>query len=356
MNKTINTFINYFLIGLICLYIILFFIPLKIEAGNLKIAESISDGPNFVISPGGTLVGWGVNDYRLVGNGKLLFYPYIARKTILRDVVDFDITGEGAMAVDKHGRLWGWGRYMSPEPVKKTFLSRPIKIMDDVIAVELEQFYAAVIKTDGSLWIWGAKDGHTSISGIKKILSDVKSIYTSSYNLFAIQDNNDLYGCSYTDGIVVRQPTFIASGIKDIRYAGLNEYSILTMDGEVFLYNDDGYEKREFAAAETNYKPIAENVKALCDGGLIKNDDSYLTWEKAENGEPVLIQQPKNISYIAGPDIVITRDGKIYAEPIFDKLPIIPQSMNTVSPVLRNLFLFGVLIKKAINIYYKFNA
>ena len=70
MNKTINTFINYFLIGLICLHIILFFIPLKIEAGNLKIAESISDGPNFVISPGGTLVGWGVNDYRLVGNGK----------------------------------------------------------------------------------------------------------------------------------------------------------------------------------------------------------------------------------------------------------------------------------------------
>ena len=81
MNKRINTYINYFLIGLICIHIILFFIPLKIEPGNLAIAQSIVGGPNFVVSPGGTLVGWGVNEYRLVGNGKLFFYPYYSSKT-----------------------------------------------------------------------------------------------------------------------------------------------------------------------------------------------------------------------------------------------------------------------------------
>lgn len=353
MEKRFNTWANYLLIGIVCLHIILFFISLKVERGELKIVESNGKGETyFVVSPNGTLVGWGWNDYHLVANGHFLFYPYFARKTILRNVVDVDIGYRSAMAVDKNGTLWGWGSFPTPRVVKKPVLNRPIKIMDDVIEIELEFSFAASLKTDGSLWIWSEKIGISRAPEPKKIMDNVNSIYASSYNLFAIQNNNDLYACSYSNGDIVRSPVLITTGIKAVSGGFQNKYQLLTTDGKVFLYSDDGYENKVFTAANTPYITVADNVRTLCDGGLIKNDDSYWCWQKSESGEMVLIKQRENVAYAIGSVIIITTDGKMYAEAIIDKWPTIPQSMRTVSPILRNLFLSVLLTKLIVNKYF----
>lgn len=322
----------------------------------------------FVISPNGTLVGWGGNDYRLVAKGYLYFYPYFARKTILRDVVDIDIGWRSAMAVDKNGSLWGWGAYPSPLQEKDTLLSQlnrhPEKIMEDILAVELNIFTAIVIKTDGSLWTWSSKRGEEAHNGPTMIMQNVKSIYSSSENSFAIQNNNDLYAFTFSFGDMVRNPTLIASGIKDISIVFPNIYQFLTTEGEVFLYHIEpfyydeptGYSNNHFEVVKISQDAAVDNVRNLCGRGLIKNDDSYWRWEKDEMGEPVLIKQRENVAYIGGTYgetvITITRNGKMYAEPMFDNLPMIPQSMRTVSPTLRNLFLMIAFIKIIVNKYY----
>lgn len=318
----------------------------------------------FVISPNGTLVGWGFNDYRLVANGNLYFYPYFARKTILKDIVDIDIGWHGAMAVDKNGTLWGWGSYPSPQPKKGPLLNRPVKVMEGILAVELDIFNVVVIKTDGNLWTWSSIRGDDAYEGPTMIMQSVKSIYSDSENFFAIKDNNDLYAFTFSFGNIVRDPTLIASGIKDISFGLPNISQFLTTEGEVFLYHIDpfyydeptGYSNNDFEVVKISQDAAVDNVRTLCNRGLIKNDDSYWHWEQDEMGEPVLIKQNENVAYIGGVNhetaITITRNGKMYAEPMFDNLPMIPQSMRTVSPTLRNLFLMVIFIKIIVNKYY----
>lgn len=366
MKKKFNTWTNYFLIGIACLHVILFFIPIDIKPGEFKMMAVTSGkrDTNFVISPSGTLVGWGFNDYRLVANGNLYYYPYFARKTILKDVVDIDIGSHCAMAVDKNGTLWGWGSYPSLQSKKRPLLNRPVKVMEDILAVELDIFNVVVIKTDGSLWTWSSIRGDEGYKGPTMIMQNVKSIYSDSENFFAIQDNNDLYAFTFSFGDIVRDPTLIASGIKDITVGPQNTYQFLTTEGEVFLYHIEpfyydeptGYSNNYFEVVKISQDAAVDNVQTLCHRGLIKYDDSYWRWEQDETREPVLIKQNENVAYVGvtyGETVItITRNGKMYAEPMFDNLPIIPQSMRTVSPTLRNLFLIVAFIKIIMNKYY----
>lgn len=356
MKKRFNVLTNYLLIGIACLHIILYLTPLNVEPRELKTVESNGKGETyFVVSPNGTLVGWGWNDYHLIANGHFLFYPYFARKTILRNVVDVDIGYHSAMAVDKNGTLWAWGSFPTLRAVKRPVLNRPIKIMEDVIEIELEFSFSASLKTDGSLWIWGEKIGTTRSPEPKKIMDNVNSIYATSHNLYTIQNNNDLYACSYSNGDIVRPPVLIATGIKAVSRGFQNKYQILTTDGKVFLYSDDGNENKAFKAVNTPYITVVDNVRTLCDDGLIKNDDSYWRWQESEDGQMVLIKQRENVAYAIGSVIIITTNGKMYAEAIIDKWPTIPQSMRTISPILRNLFLLVLLTKLIVNKYLKNN-
>jgi hypothetical protein len=357
LKKRFNAWSNYFLIGIACLHITLFFIPLKIDPGELKMVESNGKGETyFVISPNGTLVGWGGNDYRLVANGYLLIYPYFARKTILRNVIDVEIGYHCAMAVDKNRTLWGWGSYPLRLLKKQPTLNNPTKIMEDVVAVEVENYYAAVVKTDGSLWVWGETQRDARVPVPEKIMDNVKSIYTFGGNTFAIKSNNELYAFTYSVDGMVRYPTLIATGISAVSAGFQNKYQFLTIDEKVFLYSDDGYDDKIFSVANIQQDVIADNVRALCYGGIIKTDNSYWRWEAKEDGESVLVKRNENVAYAEatanGTVIVVTIDGKIYAEPILSKWPTIPQSMRTVSPILRTLFLSGILIKLFVNKYF----
>ncbi|WMJ77299.1 hypothetical protein RBQ61_17300 [Sedimentibacter sp. MB35-C1] len=62
---------------------------------------------------------------------------------------------------------------------------------------------------------------------------------------------------------------------------------------------------------------VVDNVRTLCDGGLIKNDDSYWRWQESESGEMVLIKQQENVAYAIGSVIIITTDGKMYGAGLY---------------------------------------
>jgi alpha-tubulin suppressor-like RCC1 family protein len=60
-------------------------------------------------------------------------------------------------AIKTDGTLWGWGANLHGVLGDGTSNSSysPVKIMDDVAVVSIGEDHTAAIKTDGSLWTWG---------------------------------------------------------------------------------------------------------------------------------------------------------------------------------------------------------
>lgn len=124
--------------------------------------------------------------------------------------------------------LYAWGNklFMGIGIAETEYVTEPIKIMDDVKKLYDLSDGMFVIKTDGSLWAWGA-DGHitappdysssmaltynqlgagkdvetvrydnyfTVIINAQKILDNVKDVYETEYVKFALTETGELYG------------------------------------------------------------------------------------------------------------------------------------------------------------------
>lgn len=79
---------------------------------------------------------------------------------ILDDVATVELGDSYAAAVQTDGTLWTWGsdgKYRSCGRLGngRSEQGPMYKILDDVASVELGYSYAAAIKSDGSLWMWG---------------------------------------------------------------------------------------------------------------------------------------------------------------------------------------------------------
>ncbi|HQK34921.1 MAG TPA: hypothetical protein PK074_09360, partial [Spirochaetales bacterium] len=68
--------------------------------------------------------------------------------------------GIHTMAIKTDGSLWGWGANEYGQVGDGTVENRlaPVKIMDGVVSVYTAWNYTMAIKADGSLWGWGANE------------------------------------------------------------------------------------------------------------------------------------------------------------------------------------------------------
>ena len=349
MNRIKNIF-KYVLVVSILLWTVIEIMPVKSTfKDDFQIYEDMgsnlgTENTYYVVSPSGTLVGWGSNNYGRIG-GILPWYPYFARKVLANDVTAFSCGATVVMYADCDGNLWGWGTNKDLLFVDKT--TKKAKILDDVIDVSVGFNHAAAIKSDGSLWTWGqniqgnlgvyskdVEDGMIINGGQyyppQKVMENVKQVKIIDGITFAITTDSDLYAWGFGD---ILGPTLVAHCVADIAYLGENTlYQYLSLDGSVSVLNTFSI------CSPNNNRTIVDNVASVFTGGIIKNDNSMWLWE-SDSHNSTYYKYLDGVSMAIDANHYVTKSGKLKYHSITNTLPAIPRSLNSVVPMLRNFII-----------------
>ena len=190
--------------------------PLPIKIMDDVKSVSTSSTHTLAVKTDGTLVAWGTNFYGELGNG---FWgnewdnhagPFqTVPMKIMDDVAAVSTYGSTSMAIKTDGSLWAWGGDCDALGVAtsgdatsvwgKPIQSNPIKVMDDVAAVDTGASQTMAIKTDGSLWAWGSNSmGKLGIGAAEdyetilpvKVMDNVSSVSTWSHTIAVKNDGS----------------------------------------------------------------------------------------------------------------------------------------------------------------------
>lgn len=147
--------------------------PVKVLDGAVEI--STGEYQSFALKSDGSLWGWGFNRFSELGNGgtsnsyfdseagNVYAFQNIPLK-IMDDVKSIhSSTTDGSYAIKSDNSLWGWGasEYTLGIGSSTQYQKYPVKIMDDVVYVN----NCSAIKSDNSLWVWGEDYGRWQAEG-----------------------------------------------------------------------------------------------------------------------------------------------------------------------------------------------
>lgn len=208
--------------------------------------------------------------------------------------------------VKRDGTLWMWGRATRGQlgtGELTTTLSEPTKIMDGVASVSMSWGHTAVVKRDGTLWTCGAADYGRLGDGsstqqqdravFKQVMDHVIKVAVGYNNTAVIKDDgslwvfgsNDLAKLSMTYsgyGDQILRPTKILDGVKDVSLGNSASAYVLN-NGDLLLcgsFNGTSY---------YGSKVVMNNVEEVSFGYnhilALQNDGSVWAWGENSRGQ-----------------------------------------------------------------------
>lgn len=162
---------------------------------------------SLAIKQDGTLWGWGDNLFSQLGDGTL--NDHASPVQIGQQKWAKIASGsKHILGIQQDGSLWAWGSNANGQVGKggsdRSVQSEPIKISDDNWKdISAGEQHSLAIKSDGSLWSWGAnsqfelglnENQNIRFSPVQVVTkSDWQSVKAGSINSFAIDENGVLY-------------------------------------------------------------------------------------------------------------------------------------------------------------------
>ncbi len=223
---------------------------------------------------------------------------------LVREIYLDDDTSTYA-AIMKNGDLYTWGNGALGIEERKGY--QPVKILENVAAVEIETTNGAALTKDGCLYMWGDNEhgqlgnGTTTASKIPiKVLDNVASMDIEGGVSSAITTDGTLYMWGKNeDGQIGNgskenclTPTEIMGNVASVTLAGWTS-SALTKDGVLYMWGAFGTRLPADVQYSDNKVPvrIMENIRefhmvdgrAIC--AYITNDNMLYMWGDNGSGQ-----------------------------------------------------------------------
>ena len=270
------------------------------------------DSYTAAIDSSGTL--WGVGEARYI-NGQSSGQVTIPT-ALLQNVRQVDSTDgyySAILAVKEDNTLWGWGYlgYLGFTDDPEAFVTTPQKLMDQVQWVSGGRFGALALKTDGSLYFLGSptvgEDGSgkelldSDDYGIHWVMDHVAQVSSGNHRAAALKTDGSVWvwgadGYSGTDKIVStltdqpQKPTKILDGMISVGMEDENGWAIDANGGlwswgyndEGHVGNGGGYDTIDSdSGCKAQVKPVKifdKDVISASLGMAVTKDGSCYTW------------------------------------------------------------------------------
>jgi alpha-tubulin suppressor-like RCC1 family protein len=212
------------------------------------------------MASGGTLKGWGRNDFGQLDGGVISFQEQPTPERILGGVRTAGAGQNHSLAVKRDGSVWAWGRrggMLGDFSAADSPTPQQVPGLDNVVAVAGSWSHSLALLEDGRVWAWGGNDSGqigdgTTAPAATPVqvpgLDGVVSIDTEYAQSFALKSDGTLWAWGENDwgqlgnGTQVDQlvPVPVLSGVAAVA-AGQVHTLALKADGTVWAWGNNWF-------------------------------------------------------------------------------------------------------------------
>jgi alpha-tubulin suppressor-like RCC1 family protein/subtilisin family serine protease len=270
-----------------------------------------SDGQTVVLKNDGTVWSWGSGLFGQLGDGTTSFSTTPVLVQNISGVTAVSAGGLHTLALKSDGTVWGWGNNQSGQmgfQGQFTFSQTiPVQIpnLSSIVAISAGQNHSLALKTDGTVWAWGANNWGQIGNGTNSQvytpvqvsgLTNVKAIDAGREKSIALKNDGSVWGWGSNQSQVLRLPSFALSSNVPVQIADVADIAALTLgDFHVIALKQDGtlisWGSNDWGQlGDNNGAPGSlprvvvglTNVSKLAAGGdhtlAIRNDGSVWSW------------------------------------------------------------------------------